>query len=113
MSKNLSSMPVLGTQASAVAQEPSRTCIGCKNKDVRSQMLRLKAVETDLRMRIRIEPHSATLGRGAWIHKNPRCFAQARKRRAFSVAFRTSLPFDISELTDAFDSQISTNNESG
>ncbi|WP_204399395.1 YlxR family protein [Arcanobacterium pluranimalium] len=112
MSKFLSATRAVEVGNSRVSQAV-RTCIGCRKKDVSSQMLRLKAVQSGAQLCIRIDHHSQIAGRGAWIHNNLECFTQASKRRAFSAAFRASSGIDICELTNVFNCQISTNNESG
>ncbi|MFC5369881.1 YlxR family protein [Arcanobacterium bovis] len=112
MSKFLNATPADGAGNSTVAR-PTRTCIGCRKKDVSSQMFRLKAVTSGTQLRARIDQFSDIPGRGAWIHKDSLCFTQASKRRAFLAAFRTSSAVDISELANVFNCQISTNNESG
>lgn len=40
-------------------------------------------------------------GRGAWIHPDPACVAQAQKRRAFARAFRAEVDCDTAGLIRA------------
>ncbi|MEV7605537.1 YlxR family protein [Paenarthrobacter sp. NPDC089322] len=64
---------------------PVRTCIGCRKRGSRSELLRLvaqgggsSAVLVDIRRRM--------AGRGAWLHPSEKCLALAIKRRAFGRA---------------------------
>ncbi|WP_445154800.1 YlxR family protein [Arthrobacter sp. Hor0625] len=68
-----------------LGSQPERTCIGCRKKGPRSQLLRLvagaggsSAVVVDERRRM--------AGRGAWLHPSEKCLALAVKRRAFGRA---------------------------
>ncbi|MEU6430029.1 YlxR family protein [Microbispora sp. NPDC046973] len=73
---------------------PLRTCVGCRVRTVKSELLRLVAVEgvivPDLRGRLP--------GRGASLHPSPRCLELAERRRAFSRAFRAEGSLDTSLL---------------
>ena len=69
-----------------LGNQPQRTCIGCRQKGSRSELLRLvagaggsSAVVVDERRRM--------AGRGAWLHPSEKCLALAVKRRAFGRAF--------------------------
>lgn len=67
-----------------------RTCIGCRRSDDASALIRLAwhgdgvVVDTGRRLP----------GRGAWIHPDERCRAQAEKRRALGRALRRRVPDD-------------------
>jgi predicted RNA-binding protein YlxR (DUF448 family) len=68
-----------------LGNQPQRTCIGCRKKGSRSELLRLvsdaggsSAVAVDERRRM--------AGRGAWLHPSEACLALAVKRRAFGRA---------------------------
>ncbi|WP_091249745.1 YlxR family protein [Arthrobacter sp. ok909] len=68
-----------------LGNQPQRTCIGCRQKGSRSELLRLvagaggsSAVVVDERRRM--------AGRGAWLHPSEKCLALAVKRRAFGRA---------------------------
>lgn len=70
-----------------LGNQPQRTCIGCRKKGSRSELLRLvsdaggsSAVVVDERRRM--------AGRGAWLHPSEACFALAVKRRAFGRALK-------------------------
>ncbi|MBO4273821.1 MULTISPECIES: YlxR family protein [Microbispora] len=75
---------------------PLRTCVGCRVRTVKSELLRLVVVEDvivpDVRGRLP--------GRGASMHPSPRCLELAERRRAFPRAFRAQGPLDTSLLRD-------------
>ena len=62
-----------------------RTCVGCKERAVKSSLLRLVAVG-DV---IRPDPQARLPGRGAYLHPSLACLDLARRRRAFPRALRT------------------------
>ncbi len=71
-----------------------RTCVGCRGREARSDLLRVVAVEgvlvPDLLRRLG--------GRGAHLHLVPGCLTLAERRRAWSRAFRAPGPFDATRL---------------
>jgi predicted RNA-binding protein YlxR (DUF448 family) len=46
------------------------------------------------------DPRRRAPGRGAHLHPEPDCLAAAERRSAFRRAFRSSGPFDASELQE-------------
>ncbi|MEV4458386.1 YlxR family protein [Microbispora sp. NPDC004025] len=73
---------------------PLRTCVGCRVRTVKSELLRLVVAEGV------IVPDTAGRlpGRGASLHPSPRCLELAERRRAFPRAFRVEGPLDTSLL---------------
>ena len=70
------------------ASHPTRTCVGCREKGDRSELLRVVVDGTDL-----VPDTAARLpGRGAWVHRNLDCLALAVRRRAFPRALRVPGP---------------------
>jgi hypothetical protein len=73
---------------------PLRTCVGCRVRTVKSELLRLVLVEDvivpDLRGRLP--------GRGASLHPSLSCLELAERRRAFSRAFRAVGTLDVTRL---------------
>ena len=69
-----------------------RTCVGCRERADRADLLRVVAVGDrlvpDLRRRLP--------GRGASVHPDLRCVELADKRRAFPRALRLPGPLDSS-----------------
>ncbi|EGD22203.1 hypothetical protein HMPREF0724_14119 [Prescottella equi ATCC 33707] len=44
------------------------------------------------------DPRRRLPGRGAWLHRDPKCLSEAGRRRAFGRALRVSGSLDSSEL---------------
>ena len=65
--------------------QPQRTCIGCRKKGSRSELLRLVA-EGSGSSAVLVDERRRMTGRGAWLHPSETCLALAIKRRAFGRA---------------------------
>ncbi|CAM2734960.1 YlxR family protein [Actinomyces slackii] len=70
---------------------PERTCIGCRGKAPRAQLLRLVVTSSG---QLDVDARAIRPGRGAWIHPDPQCLTLAERRRAFGRALRTTQPLD-------------------
>ncbi|MEV0949179.1 YlxR family protein [Promicromonospora sp. NPDC050249] len=82
---------------------PVRTCVGCRERDQRSALLRLvlDPVHDDAVAgppRIVIDVRACLPGRGAWVHPEPRCLELAERRRAVPRALRVDGPLDLGEV---------------
>ncbi|GAA0220456.1 YlxR family protein [Actinomadura nitritigenes] len=75
---------------------PQRTCVGCRVRTAKSDLLRLVVVEGE----IVPDPRGRLPGRGAHLHPDPRCLELAERRRAFPRAFRLPGPLDGTALRD-------------
>jgi predicted RNA-binding protein YlxR (DUF448 family) len=64
--------------------EPVRTCVGCRARAAKSDLLRVVAVDGALLP----DPRGRLPGRGAHLHPDPDCLALAERRRAFGRALR-------------------------
>lgn len=63
---------------------PERTCVGCRERSAKSDLLRVAVVGGEI-----VPDHRGTLpGRGAYVHPELVCLDLAVRRRAFSRAFR-------------------------
>ncbi|WP_204041056.1 YlxR family protein [Acrocarpospora phusangensis] len=73
---------------------PLRTCVGCRVRTAKSELLRLVVVEgvitPDLQGRLP--------GRGASLHPAVGCLELAERRRAFTRAFRAEGTLDVTRL---------------
>ncbi|WP_430783873.1 YlxR family protein [Actinoplanes sp. G11-F43] len=67
---------------------PTRTCVGCRKRAPARSLLRFVAAETGGDLRLLPDPARRLPGRGAHLHPDPACFAQAERRRAFGRALR-------------------------
>jgi hypothetical protein len=65
--------------------QPERTCIGCRKKGKRNELLRLVA-EGSGSTAVLVDERRRMAGRGAWLHPSESCLALAIKRRAFGRA---------------------------
>ncbi|MFJ9418242.1 MULTISPECIES: YlxR family protein [unclassified Streptomyces] len=73
---------------------PERTCLGCRERAAKGDLLRIVAIEGEC-----TPDRRGTLpGRGAYVHPTLVCLDLAVRRRAFSRAFRGPGPFDTTEL---------------
>ncbi|MEV5828411.1 YlxR family protein [Spirillospora sp. NPDC052242] len=73
---------------------PTRTCVGCRARTAKSDLLRLVVVEGV----IVPDPRGRMPGRGAHLHPDPGCLELAERRRAFPRAFRLQGPLDAGVL---------------
>ncbi|PHP52262.1 YlxR family protein [Actinomyces ruminis] len=76
---------------------PERTCIGCRGKAPRAQLLRLTLTDSG---ELAVDARAVMLGRGAWIHPDPECVDLAERRRAFARALHTSGSPDVARVRD-------------
>jgi uncharacterized protein len=74
-----------------------RTCVGCRERAARADLLRVVADGG----RLVPDPARRRLGRGASVHPDLRCVELAEKRRAFPRALRLPGPLDTSLLREA------------
>lgn len=71
--------------------EPVRTCIGCRSRAARSELIRVVEREGGLLVdRSAVEP-----GRGAWVHPRLECVETATARGAFGRALRRAVSNDL------------------
>lgn len=73
-----------------------RTCIGCRARSAKSDLLRIVAVGTDLVP----DPRGRLPGRGAHLHPTVGCLALAERRRAFGRALRLTVALDVTPVRD-------------
>jgi uncharacterized protein len=73
---------------------PQRTCVGCRSRAAKADLLRVAVVEG----RCVPDPRGRLPGRGASVHLDPGCLDSAERRKAFPRAFRLPGVLDISEL---------------
>jgi predicted RNA-binding protein YlxR (DUF448 family) len=72
---------------------PVRTCVGCRQRSNRSDLLRIVANSNEL-----IIDFLAVLpGRGAWIHPSSDCIQKANERGAIARALRFSGSLTINQ----------------
>jgi uncharacterized protein len=75
-------------------RSPVRSCVGCKQRAAKADLLRLVVVSDDDGFHVVADPSGRRLGRGASLHPDLRCLDLAEQRRAFRRAFRLTGAFD-------------------
>jgi uncharacterized protein len=85
-----------------------RTCVGCRERDLRSALLRLVLAPpatgvldvgpSDAGSRVVVDVRACLPGRGAWVHPTPSCLELAERRRAVPRALRVTGPLDLGEV---------------
>jgi predicted RNA-binding protein YlxR (DUF448 family) len=76
-----------------------RTCIGCRVRSAKSDLLRVVAVGDVLVP----DPRGRLPGRGAHLHPDPGCLALAERKRAFGRALRLTGPYDVTAVQEWVD----------
>ena len=90
--------------ATGVPTGPVRTCVGCRERGLRSDLVRV-VLGPDGHT-LFVDPGRSAPGRGAWVHPDPGCLDRAVRRRAFSRALRAVGPVDASDVQSWFDSMV-------
>ncbi|WP_078940785.1 YlxR family protein [Streptomyces cellulosae] len=73
---------------------PERTCVGCRERAARTELLRTVAIKDACVP----DPRGTLPGRGAYVHPVSVCLDQAVRRRAFPRALRVPGPLDVMAL---------------
>jgi uncharacterized protein len=100
------------SRAPTAVPGPVRTCIGCRERAAKSELLRVTAgTDADGRPAVVPDPRSTRPGRGAHLHPTSVCYDLAVRRRAFGRALRVATGLDsapvaayLASLTDPTDS---------
>ena len=68
---------------------PVRTCIGCRRRAAKRELLRVVAgADAEGHWSVVPDPTATAPGRGAHLHPTAECLALAERRRAFARALR-------------------------
>lgn len=70
-----------------MSREPERSCVGCRQRAPKAELLRVARTPAG----VRVDPPGHASGRGAYIHRDPRCVDAALRKGALSSALRTGL----------------------
>ena len=70
------------------APGPVRTCIGCRKRAAKRELLRVTAGLHEGALAVVPDPSGAAPGRGAHLHPTRECYDLAVRRRAFTRALR-------------------------
>ncbi|WP_438871158.1 YlxR family protein [Paractinoplanes tereljensis] len=79
---------------------PTRTCVGCRKRAPASELVRFVVAGSWDDFRFQPDPNRRLPGRGAHLHPDPACFAQAERRRAFGRALRFTGVADTGPLAE-------------
>jgi predicted RNA-binding protein YlxR (DUF448 family) len=83
-----------------VVRVPTRTCVGCRERSAKAELLRVVAVEGD----VVPDPRGRASGRGAYLHPAVECLVRAEKRRAFPRALRVTGPLETTAVRELLES---------
>ncbi|MFE7853635.1 YlxR family protein [Streptomyces sp. NPDC101209] len=73
---------------------PERTCVGCRERAPKPDLLRIVAIKDECVP----DPRGTLPGRGAYVHPALVCLDQAVRRRAFTRALRAPGALDTKAL---------------
>ena len=89
------------TPTSLPVQTPVRTCVGCRKRAARSELLRVVAgTDSDGRPAVLPDPERTAPGRGAHLHPTTECFELAVRRRALPRALRVTEGLSCEPVAD-------------
>ncbi|WP_079178423.1 YlxR family protein [Streptomyces mangrovisoli] len=73
---------------------PERTCLGCRERAAKTELLRIVAIKDECVP----DPRGTLPGRGAYVHPVLVCLDQADRRRSFTRALRAPGALDTKAL---------------
>lgn len=76
----------------AVIEGPVRTCVACRSKDGRDDLVRWVAAEDG---RVALDARAVRSGRGAWVHPTRKCVSLMVKRHAAERALKLAVAPDL------------------
>lgn len=85
----------VSSQASVLNTEPIRTCLGCRDKGTKSELLRLVAGPGGV---IMADPQGHRPGRGAYVHLSRECWIIGQRRVRSSL--KLSDPVDLASVDE-------------
>jgi predicted RNA-binding protein YlxR (DUF448 family) len=71
-----------------MSSRPERTCVGCRKRAAKDELLRVVAEESGAGLEVTPDPRGRARGRGAHLHPTSDCLELALRRRAFARALR-------------------------
>jgi predicted RNA-binding protein YlxR (DUF448 family) len=70
-----------------MAREPERSCVGCRDRAPKADLLRIVGSAAGAR----VDLIGSAPGRGAYVHRDPACADAAIRRGAMASALRSGL----------------------
>ncbi len=86
---------------------PMRLCIGCRIRETTDNLVRVAFDEANDSRSLVVDQRNVLPGRGAWLHRDPKCLSTALRKRAFARAFRGQV--DTAQLEQALHASPTTN----
>jgi predicted RNA-binding protein YlxR (DUF448 family) len=85
---------------------PVRSCVGCKARVAKSDLIRIVVVEVGVARHVIPDLRGRRPGRGAHLHPDLACLELAERRRAFPRAFRLQGPLDSAAVRSYLESDV-------
>jgi hypothetical protein len=79
-------------------REPIRTCVACRQEAGKRSLTRLVRTAEG---KVSLDARGRAPGRGAYLHADPTCVEQARRRRALQRSLRAEVPERVWQELDA------------
>ena len=89
---------------------PVRTCVGCRKRAAKVELLRVVADDLGDGPEVIPDPRGRAQGRGAHVHPKPDCLELALRRRAFTRALRAPAGLGSKRL-EAYVQQLAGSSE--
>jgi predicted RNA-binding protein YlxR (DUF448 family) len=80
-----------------VPSVPVRTCVGCRERCPRADLVRV-VLSPEAPGVLVVDEAARLPGRGAWVHSTPSCLTTALRRGALCRALRWDGPLDATAL---------------
>ena len=90
-----------------------RSCVGCKARAAKSDLIRLTLVVSGDARRVVPDPRGQFSGRGAHLHRDLSCLELAERRRVFPRAFRLDGPLDARAVRDYLEAALGSLDSEG
>ncbi|MDR3107308.1 MAG: YlxR family protein [Bifidobacteriaceae bacterium] len=81
-----------------MANSPIRTCVGCRERDLSSNLIRTVLEADATPAVVLVDNGNGSPGRGAWLHPRRQCVDRAISRKVWARAFRHPGGADASAL---------------
>src|SRR3546814_13055544 len=91
----LDSALVVLTTDTSTRPGPVRTCIGCRLRAIKAELMRVVAGSEDHGLTVVPDPDGTAPGRGEHLHPTVACFELATRSRAFPRALRLPRAPDV------------------
>jgi len=93
-----------------------RTCVGCRGKAHRSDLVRLVVDRQVAAFAVVVDPRAVLPGRGVWLHQRLECLDRAETRRAVGRGLRVTQTVSLEAVRAWFEgheTSLSIDQESG